>query len=122
METAHVKHIGLLNELPHVSALQVVEVIGVCGSKVCAQATVMASDDGGAAARREGVIDAILDAQVSVGNGTAQCVGVAVVADAAKVDDAVGREEVLCAAGGVLCGAAGNELGGVVGEEVVEDG
>lgn len=49
-----------------------------------------------------------------------QCLRGVVLAYTAQVDDAVGREQVLRAAGGVLGCAAGKELG-VAGEEVVVD-
>ena len=59
-------------------------------------------------------VDAVLDSKPSGLDGVVQDGGVFVVADAAKVDDAVGGEHVLCSAGGVLGATAGDEFRGVV--------
>ncbi len=86
-----------------------------------AEAPVVAGDDDAAAARGLRVVDAVFDAEAGGGAGGAELLGVFVLADAADVEDGVGGEDVLGAAGGVLGGAAGDE-GVLAGEEVVVEG
>ena len=121
MVASDVVDLGVLHEGPDLGLLQVVEVIVVGGAEVGAERAVVAGDDDAAAARGVLVVDAVLDAEAGGLDGVAQDGGVLVVADAAEVDDAVGGQEVLGAAGRVLGGAAGDELGVVVVEEVLVD-
>jgi hypothetical protein len=79
-------------------------------------------DDDATAASGFLFVDAVLDAQTSGLDGVVQDGSVFVVADAAKVDDAVGREHVLRTTSGVLGSTAGNQLRGVVVKEVFIDG
>jgi hypothetical protein len=79
-------------------------------------------DDDATAASRFLFVDAVLDAQTSGLDGVVQDGSVFVVTDAAKVDDAVGREHVLRTTSGVLGSTSGNQLRGVVVKEVFIDG
>lgn len=118
---AHIVRLGTLDQGPHLGLLQVVEVVVVGGAELGAHAPVVAGDDDAAAAGGHGGVDAVLDAQADLLDGVVQDGGVLVVTDAAGEDDAVGREHVLGAPGRVLRRAAGDQLGVVVVEQVLED-
>jgi hypothetical protein len=118
----NVEHLGALSQSPDVGPLQVLEVVVVRRTERRAERAVVASDDDGAPAGRHLGVDPVLDTQADGADGVLEDGGVLVVADAADVDHAVGRENVLGAAGRVLGGAAGDELGIVVVEEVLVDG
>lgn len=121
MVTANVVELGVLNQRPDIRALQVLEVIVVGSAQLGAHAAVVARDDDAAAAGGHLGVDAVLDAEAGLLAGLAEDGGVLVVAGAAEVDDAVRRQHVLGAAGRVLGGAAGNQLGIKVVEEVLVD-
>lgn len=122
METTDIVEVGVLDQLPDVVALQVLEVVVVGSAQVGAEGAVVAGDDGAAAAGGLLGVDAVLDAEAGGLDGVVQDGGVLVVAGAAQVDDAVGGQDVLGAAGRVLGGAAGDELGVVVGQQVLVQG
>lgn len=122
MVSTDVEELGALDELPDLLALEVLEVVVVGGAEVGAQAAVVARDDDAALARLDLGVDAVLDAEAGLLDGVAQGGGVLVVADAAQVDDRVGRQDVLGAAGRVLRRAARDQLGVEVGQEVLEQG
>jgi hypothetical protein len=82
----------------------------------------VAGDDDAAAAGGHGLLDAVLDAQAGGLDGVLEDGRVLVIADAADVDHAVGRQDVLGAAGRVLGGAAGDELGIEVVQEILVEG
>lgn len=119
VEAADVVDLGVLNQAPDLGLLQVVEAVVVGRAQIRAQAAVVARDDDAAAARLLLGVDAVLDAQARRLDGIVQDGRVLVVAGAADVDDAVGGQDVLGAAGRVLRRAAGDELGVVVVEEVL---
>lgn len=110
METADVEEVGVLGELPDLGALEVVDVVEVGSAELGAEGAVDAGDDGAAAAGGGLGVDAVLDAQADLLDGVAQDGGVLVVADAAEVHDAVGRQDVLGAAGRVLRRTARDQL------------
>lgn len=114
VETTDVVELGVLNELPDLRALEMVNVVEVGGSKVGDQAPVVAGDDGTAPAGGGVGVDAVLDPQADLLDGIAEDVSVLVVADTTKVDDAVRREYVGSSTGGVLGGTTSNQLGIVV--------
>lgn len=118
---ADVVGLGVLDEGPDLGLLEVLDVVVVGGAELGAHAAVVARDDDAAAARLLLGVDAVLDAQADLLDGVVQDGGVLIVANAAEVDDAVGREHVLGAAGRVLGRAAGDQLGVVVVEQVLED-
>lgn len=119
MEAANIENVGVLGKGPDLGLLQVVKVVVVGSAEVGAEGAVVAGDDGAAAAGGVLGVDTVLDAKASGLYGIMEGGGVLVVTNAAKVDDAVGRKDVLGAAGAVLGGAAGNQLGLVVVEEVL---
>ncbi len=121
MVAANIVGLGVLDERPDIGALQVLQVIVVGSAQLRAHAAVVASDDDGATASGLLGVDAILDAQTGLRDGLVEDTGVLVVAGTAQVDDAVLGEDVLGTTGRVLGGAAGNQLGIKVVEEVLED-
>lgn len=119
---ADVVGLCVLDESPDVWALEVLEVVVVGGAELGDHGAVVARDDDAAAAGGDLGVYAVLDPEADLLDGIAEDGGVLVVAGAAEVDDRVGCEDVLGSAGGVLSGAAGDELGVVVVEEVLVDG
>lgn len=85
--------LALLDDVPVL--LQVVELVAVGGGKVGAQAAVVASHNNATAAGGLLLIDTVADLKTSLLGGVGEDVGVLVLADAAKVDDGLGREDVL---------------------------
>lgn len=122
MEATDVVHLGVLDELPDLGLLQVVQVVVVGSAEVGAQASVVAGDDGAATASLLLGVDAVLDAEASGLDGVVEDGRVLVVAGTADVDDAVGGQDVLGTSGAVLGSTAGDELGIVVVEEVLVEG
>lgn len=122
MVTADIVDLGALDETPDLGLLQVVQAVVVSGAQVGAETPVVAGDDDAAAAGGLGGLDTVLDAEAGLLDGVLEDGGVLVVADAAEVDDAVVGQDVLGAAGGVLGGAAGDELGLEVVQQVLVDG
>ena len=118
---ANIVGLGVLDERPDIRALQVLQVIVVGSAQLGAHAAVVASDDDGATAGGLLGVDAILDAQTGLPDGFVEDTGILVVAGTAQVDNAVFGEYVLGTAGRVLGGAAGDQLGIKVVEEVLED-
>lgn len=119
MVASNVVDLGVLNEGPVLGLLQVVQVVVVGSAQVSAETAVVAGDDDAASAGGLLLVHAVLDTQASGLDGIVQRGSVLVVADAAKVDDAVGRQHVLGATGRVLGSTAGDELGVEVVEEVL---
>lgn len=117
--TANVVDIGILNQAPDLGLLEVVQIVVVRGAQIRAHAPVVAGDDHAATAGRLRRLDAVLDAQAGLLDGVLEDGGVLVVANAAQVHDAVVGQQVLGAAGGVLGGAAGDQLRLVVVQEVL---
>ena len=75
--------------------LEVVKLVAVGGSKVGAQAAVVASNDDTAAAGGLGLVDAVTNLEASLLGGIREDVGVLILANAAEVDNGLGREDVL---------------------------
>ncbi|KAJ6446362.1 telomerase activating protein Est1 [Purpureocillium lavendulum] len=119
VEATNVVDLGVLDELPDLRLLQVVDVIVVGSAQVGAQAAVVAGDDDAAAASLLLGVDAVLDAQTSGLDSIVQDGRVLVVTSTAQIDDAVGGQDVLRTTGRVLCSAAGNELGVVVVQQLL---
>lgn len=119
--TADIVDLGALDEAPDLGLLQVVQVVVVRGAQIGAETPVVAGDDDTTAAGGLRGLDAVLDAEAGLLDGILEDGGVLVVADAAQVDDAVVREDVLGATGGVLGGTAGDELGLEVVQQVLVD-
>ncbi len=121
MVAANIVGLGVLDERPDIRALQVLQVIVVGSAQLGAHAAVVAGDDDGATAGGLLGVDAILDTQTGLPDSFVEDTGVLVVAGTAQVDDAVLGEDVLGTTGRVLGGAAGDQLGIKVVEEVLED-
>ena len=119
MEATDIVEAGAFYELPDIRTLEMGEVVVVRSSEVSAEAAVVAGDDDTAATGRFLGVDAVLDAEADLADGIAEDGGVLVVADAAEVDDAVGGQDVLGAAGGVLGGAARDQLRVVVVQQLL---
>lgn len=125
--------LALLDNVPVL--LKVVKLVAVGSSKVSAQAAVVASDNDTATTSGLGLVDTVADLKASLLGGIGEDVGVLVLADAAEVDDRLGREDVLrselerCLAEVGACAAylsaSGGVLGGTTGSEdslaVLED-
>ena len=125
--------LALLDNVPVL--LEVVKLVAVGGSKVGAQAAVVASNNDTATASGLGLIDTVADLEAGLLGGICEDVGVLVLANAAEVDDGLGRKDVLrnelerCPAEVGACvvylGASGGVLGGTTGSEdslaVLED-
>ena len=119
--------LALLDNVPVL--LKVVELVAVGSGEVGAQAAVVASDNDTATAGGLGLVDAVADLKASLLGGIGEDVGVLVLANAAEVDDGLGREDVLrnelergrpevgacvmylSTSGGVLGGTASSEDG-----------
>lgn len=121
MVTADVVVLGALDQLPDVLPLQVLEVVVVGSTQVGAETAVVAGDDDTAASSGNLGVDAVLDAEADLLDGVAEGGGVLVVANTAEVDDAVGGQDVLGTAGGVLGGTTSNQLSVVVAQQVLVD-
>ena len=117
--TADVDGLGLLNQAPDLRLLQVVNLVVVGSSEVGAHAAVVSSDDDTATSGWVLSIDAVLNTETGLLVGLLESSGVLVVTDTANVDNRLLGEDVLCATGSVLGCAASDELGIVVGEEVL---
>lgn len=119
MVAANVVDISILNQAPDLGLLQVVQIIVVGGAQICAHTPVVTRDDHTAPTGRLRGLDAVLDAQAGLLDSILEDGGVLVFANAAQVHDAVVGQQVLSTAGGILGGAAGDQLGLVVVEELL---
>ena len=119
--TTDIVNLSVLDEGPDLGLLQVLKVVVVGGTELGAHGAVVASNDNTATAGVDLGVDTVLDAEASLLDSIVEDGGVLVVTDTAEVDDAVGREEVLSTAGGVLGSTTGDQLSIVVLEEVLEE-
>ena len=119
MEATDIVEAGAFYELPDIRTLEMGEVVVVRSSEVSAEAAVVAGDDDATATGRLLGVNAVLNAEADLADGIAEDGGILVVADAAEVDDAVGGQDVLGAAGGVLGGAAGDQFRVVVVQQLL---
>lgn len=114
MIPANIEKFGRLDQLPYVWLLQMVQLVFICGSKMCAQATVLACDDDAASSCRLHVVDPVLGVDTGFRTGFFQDTAVLVTPDATNVHHRFRRQHVLSSSGSVLRSAAGDELGVVV--------
>lgn len=114
METTNVVDLGVLNELPDLRLLQVINIIMVGSTKVGAETSVVAGDDGTTSAGLLLGVDSVLDSEASLLDSIVENGRVLVVTGTTKVDNAVGRKDVLGTSSTVLSSTTGNELGVVV--------
>lgn len=75
--------------------LEVLNLVLVGGSKMSAQAPVVASDDGTAPSGRHVLVDSVFSVDTGFGAGLGEDIGVLVLANATNIRDGVGREDVL---------------------------
>ena len=122
VEATNVVVISVLNQAPDLGLLQVVKTVVVSSTEVSAERAVVAGNDDTAAASLLLGVDAVLDAQARLLDSIVKDSRVLVITGTAEVDDAVGGQDVLGTAGGVLGGATSNELGVVVVEKVFVEG
>lgn len=122
MVATDIDDLGALGERPDLGLLQVLQVIVVRGIERGAQRPVVAGDDNTAPPSGHLGVNAVLDTEADVADSIVQNGGVLVVADTTDVDNAVGGEHVLGAAGRVLGRAASDQLGVIVVQEVLVEG
>jgi len=122
--SAHVKDGRAFDQRPNLRLLQVVQGVEIGRAEVgdhAAVLVVVAGDEDGAAAGGRLGIDAVLDAEADLAVAVAQRGSVLVVAHTAQKDDAVGRQYVLGATGGVLRRAAWHHDGVMVAKKFLEN-
>ena len=110
VETTDEVVLGLLDEVPDVGLLQVLELVLVGSSKVSAQAAVVASDDSTTLASGLGLVHAVLSVDTGLLAGTLEGLAVVVVTDTTNVQDGVVGEQVLSTTSSVLGSTTGDEL------------
>lgn len=119
MVATDIVELGVLNKLPDLRLLQVVQLVEVGSSQVGAQRAVVSSDDDTAAAGGGLLVVAVLGADTGLSGDVLEDLPVLVLSDAANVDGGVGGQNVLSTTGRVLCGTASNEFRIVVLHQVV---
>lgn len=119
MVATNVVHLSILDQAPDLGLLQVIESIVVRGTQIRAHAPVVARNHDATPPGGLRLLDAVLDTEAGLLDGVLEDGGVLVVADTTQVDDAVVGQQVLGAAGRVLGGATGDELGVVVVEQLL---
>lgn len=119
--TTNVVHLSVLDKTPDLGLLQVIETIVVRRTQIGAHAPVVSSDDHTAPSRRLGRLDAVLDTQTGLLDGILEDGGVLVIANTSQIHDAVFGQDVLGTTGGVLGGAARDQLRLEVVEQVFVD-
>lgn len=112
---------GVLDELPDLGALEMVKVVVVGSTQVGAHGAVVSSDHDTAAAGLLLLVDSVLDPETGLLDGIVEDGSVLVITDTAQVDDGVRRKDILGAPGSVLGSTAGNELCGIVVQEILVD-
>ena len=122
MVPADVVHPRLLYHGPYPRLPEVLDLVLVRGREVRAHGPVVSRDHHAAPARRLLLVDPVLDVDALLFALLAKCLGVLVRAHATHVPDAVGREHVRGTPRGVLGGAAGDDLGVAVLQQVVVQG
>lgn len=119
VETTDIEDLGVLDELPDLGLLQVIDIVVVGSTEVGAETSVVASDDNTTSSGLLLGVDSVLDTEASSLDGIVKNGGVLVVTGTTEVDDAVGREDVLSTSGGVLSSTTSDELGVVVVQKVL---
>lgn len=120
VETTDEVELGLLNKVPDVGLLEVLELVLVGSSKVSAQAAVVAGDDGTTLSSGLGLVHTVLSVDTGLLTGLLEDVTVAVLANTANVEDRVIGEQVLSTTGSVLGSTTGDQLSIKLHELIVE--
>jgi len=116
-----VEELCTLNKLPDLLALQMLKVVVVGSAQLSDHASVMASDDNTTATGRLLCINTVLNVHTGLLDCLVKRLGILIVTNTTEEDDAILWEKVLCATGGVLGSAAGNELSIEVVQEIIEE-
>jgi hypothetical protein len=95
MVSTNIEHLRVLDQLPHLGLLQVLNLVQVCSCKIGAQRAVVACDDDTATACGGLIVVAVFGAHAGVGGDLLEGLTVAVAADAADVDGGGGGKDVL---------------------------
>lgn len=119
VESTNVVDLSILDLLPDVVLLQVLELVVVGSSKICAERAVVASDDDTTATSGGLLVVEVLSLDTSLLADVLEGLAVLVLADAANVEDGLGGQDVLGTTGGVLRSTTGNEDGLVVLDQVL---
>ena len=119
VEATNVVNLGVLDLLPDVVLLQMLDLVVVGSSEVGAHGAVVASDDNTAAAGGRLLVVEVLGLDTSICRDLLKSLTVLVLANAADVYDRLGLEDVRSTPGSVLGGTASNEDGVVVLEQVL---
>lgn len=119
MVATDIDDLGALSERPDLGLLQMLEVVVVRGVERGAERPVVAGDDDTTPSSGNLGVNAVLDAEADIADSVVQNGGVLVVTDTTDIDDAVGGQHVLGAAGRVLGRTASDQLGVVVVQEVL---
>jgi len=119
VEATDVEDLCVLDLLPDVLLLQVLDLVVVGSRKICAKRAVVASDDDTAAAGGGLLVVEVLGLDASVSRDLLKGLAVLVLANAANVDGRVGCEHVLSASCCVLGSTSGNEDGIVVLDQIL---
>lgn len=119
VEATDVEDLGVLNLLPDVLLLQVVDLVVVGSSEVGAHGAVVAGNDNTTATSGSLLIVEVLCLDTSIGRDLLESLTVLVLSNATNVDDRVGLENVSRTAGSVLCRTTSDENSLVVLEQVL---
>lgn len=119
MEATNIEHLGVLDLLPDVVLLQVLKLVVVGSSKICAERAVVAGDDDTTATGGGLLIVKVLGLDTSLLADVLEGLTVLVLADTANVEDRLGGQDVRGTTGGVLRSASGDEDGLVVLDQVL---
>lgn len=95
MIAANIVQPSLLHQVPDLGLLEMVDLVVVRSSKVCAHASVVARDDDTAATSRCLLVNQILGVDTGLGANVLKKVGVLVLAYTADVQNRVWRQHVL---------------------------
>ena len=113
--------ISPLNQLPHLRALQMLQIIMIRRSQIGTHGPIMACNHHTASSSLLLLVHTVFDSQALGLDSVVQDGGIFIVANTAQEDGGVRREEILGAASGVLGTAASDELSGVVVQQVFID-
>lgn len=121
VEASDVVDLGVLHLLPDVVLLQVLKLVVVGSSKICAHRTVVTGDDDTTATSGGLLIVEVLSLDTSLLADVLKSLAVLVLANTANVEDRLGGQNVRGTSGGVLCSASSNEDGLVVLDQILVD-
>lgn len=119
VETTNIVDLGVLDLLPDLFLLQVLELVVVGRSEVGAERAVVAGDDDTTATSGGLLVVEVLGLDTSLLADVLKDLAVLVLANAADVQDGLGGQDVLGTTGSVLCSATGDEDSLVVLDQVL---